>query len=601
MKKINFLFPLIVLLLFSACRQDEDTMGTSVTTPPFPIIENYNPEVKPVTSSVDGKVQDTNKEAIANATVRLGNRSTLTDEYGFFSFENATMNEKGTFITVTQNGFLDGSRRFFPREGNKNKVVIEMITESFQPSFEAATGGSITIDGTTGVTFPANSIVNANGEVFDGEVFATHAYLDPSASTTADRMPGNLQGVQDDLEEVALQSFGMINVSLQDIDGAPLNIGEGFTATISVALPASITANAPNEIPLWSFNEQFGIWVEEGTATKINGHYVGEVKHFSWWNCDAPFPLIELDVTLTDENQNPVSNHIVAIGFGSDSLATHYSYTNENGFTSGKVPAGETLILQIRGLCGAVIYSEFIGPFTEDTSLDPIAIEDSNVNDTEITGTIVDCDGNLITNGGVIVEIDQVNYTRVVEDGTFNFFISTCDGATDLTVKGLDFNTLKQSDLVTGIVGTLVNTGALEVCDEQIDENTFVLNIGSDTYNYFGDGLTGSVSPNGVIIIQYEASDSLGEETYIFLQANGTTAGNYDNNNFCSFQDYSQLQGPDYNLRGIDSSAQGINLANFEISTLTPTLSGTFEDMLINQASNNTDPVLVSGSFTIIQ
>jgi len=601
MKKINFLFPLIVLLLFSACRQDEDTMGTSVTTPPFPIIENYNPEVKPVTSSVDGKVQDTNKEAIANATVRLGNRSTLTDEYGFFSFENATMNEKGTFITVTQNGFLDGSRRFFPREGNKNKVVIEMITESFQPSFEAATGGSITIDGTTGVTFPANSIVNANGEVFDGEVFATHAYLDPSASTTADRMPGNLQGVQDDLEEVALQSFGMINVSLQDIDGAPLNIGEGFTATISVALPASITANAPNEIPLWSFNEQFGIWVEEGTATKINGHYVGEVKHFSWWNCDAPFPLIELDVTLTDENGNPVSNHIVAIGFGSDSLATYYSYTNNDGFTSGKVPAGETLLLQIRGLCGAVIYTELIGPFLENTSLN-ITVVDPSVNNTEITGNLVDCDGNAVTNGGVIITIGDIDYIKQVDNGTFNVFISTCGPETDLTVKGVDFDASFEGDPLAGTEGTVNNMGTISVCSNPITFSTLNLNIGSEfyTYNSTIGNLTGGETPNGNIFVEYFPNDSLGQETYISLQTNGNTVGNYDDNNNCSMSNYS-LSDMDYNLRSLDANAQGLNFGNFTISSLTPNLVGSFSDTLVNIVGTIPDTVFVYGDFTIVQ
>ena len=515
-----------MIFLLSACRKDVDTVGMTTITPDPPIIENYSPEIKPITSSVDGQVQDINKRPIENATVRLGNLSTTTDAYGFFSFENVTMNEKGTFITVTQDRFLDGSRRFFPREDTNNKVVIEMIREDFQSSFDAASGGSVTISGTTGVTFPANSIIDASGEVFEGEVFTSSAYLDPTASSTADRMPGNLQGVQVDLEEVSLQSFGMINLSLQDDNGAPLNIREGFSATISVALPTAIAANAPTEIPLWSFNETYGVWAEEGTATKVNGHYVGEVTHFSWWNCDAPFPLIELDVTLTDENGNPVDNHIVALGFGSDSIACYYAYTNENGFTSGKVPANEILILQIRGLCGEVIYSEFIGPFSEDTSLGTIQIMNSNINNTEITGNIVDCNGNNITNGGVILTIDDLEFIRQVDNGTFNFFISTCDDATDLSIKGFNFDDGYESEPFIGMVGTVINTGDISVCANPITSSFLTVTVGTEVYNYIGQSLTGGVSPNGILSVLY-SSDSL--ETLISLVPNGTTVGNYDN------------------------------------------------------------------------
>ena len=601
MKKIYLFFPLVILLLLSACRKDVDIIGETTTTPTPPIIENYNPEVKPVTSSVDGQVQDINKEPVVNATVSLGNLTTRTDDYGLFSFEGVTMNEAGTFITVTQPGFLNGSRRFFPRANANNKVVIEMIRENFQASFNATTGGIVTINGTTSVAFSPNSIVDANGEVYEREVFTTAAYLDPIANSTADRMPGNLQGVRTDLEEVSLQSFGMINLSLQDADGAPLNIGEGFTATISVALPASIAANAPNEMPLWSFNETYGVWVEEGTATKLNGHYVGEVSHFSWWNCDFPFPLIELDVTLVDENNNPVSNHIVALGFGGDSIACYYSYTNEDGFTSGKVPANETLLLQIRDLCGEIIYSTTIGPFTEDTTLGPIQVINSNINNTEITGSLVDCDGNAVTNGGVIVNIDGRDYVRQVDDGTFNFFLSTCDGATDLTVKGLDFDALLESDPpIDGMVGTVVNTGAIQVCDQPITESIMTVTVGAQTYNYVGSNLTGGVSPNGNIFVQYAPLDSLGGETFISLVPNGTTVGNYDNDNNCTMYDFSTQPNIPYSLRNVDANAQGLSFENFDVTEISPNLIGTFSGTVVNEVGIIADTVMVSGSFAII-
>lgn len=595
MKKIYLLFPLVVLLLLSACRKDEDTSSFTDNSPPPPIIENYSPEVKPVTSSVVGEVYDISQVPVENATVRLGNATTLTDQYGLFSFENISMNEKGTFITVQQEGFLDGSRRFFPRENTESRIAIEMITENYRPSFEATTGGTVTINGTTGVAFAPNSIVNAGGEVYDGEVYVTYAYLDPTANSTANRMPGNLQGVRTDLEEVALQSFGMINLSLEDADGAPLNIGEGFTATISVALPASIIANAPNEIPLWSFNETFGIWVEEGSATKVNGHYVGEVNHFSWWNCDAPFPLVELDVTLTDENGDPVSSSMVAIGFGSDSLATYYSYTNQDGFTSGKVPAGEELILQIRGICGEVIYSEFIGPFSENTSLS-ISVNDSGVNNTQITGTLIDCEGNLIIDGGVIVQVGEMQFIQSVDDGTFDFFISTCDGATNLTIKGLDFE-FESDPYEGGIIGTPVNTGPIQVCDNPITESILRITIDGETTSYFGDGLRGSIDSAMINISYQPVVDSLAQEISIFISANGGFPGNYADDNSAFLYDSTVP----YNLQGTNPNG-GVIFSTFNVLEVDPSIIGNFNGTATNiEPDGSITTVSVSGDFVILQ
>lgn len=599
MKSQTLLLTLLITLLMVSCRKDIDLAGETTTTTTPPIIENYTPVIKSINSSVDGQVQDENKQAIVNATVRLGNLSTLTDEYGLFSFKNVSMNEKGTFITVTQDGYLDGSRRFFPRAEMDHKIVIEMMQENFQFSFAGSDGGNVPINGTTSVDFSTNSIVNANGEVYTGEVFTAHAYLDPTAATTADRMPGNLQGVQTDLEEVALQSFGMINLSLQDDNGAPLKIRQGFTATIKVAIPASIAANAPTEIPLWSFDEELGIWIEEGFATKVNGHYVGEVSHFSWWNCDAPFPVIEIDITLTDENLNPVAGHIVAIGFGEDSLATNYSYTNNDGFTSGKVPAGEILLLQIRGLCGELIYTTNIGPFTENTSLGSLAIEDSNLNSTEITGSLVDCNGNPVLDGGVIVKTGDKNYHRDVDNGNFNFFISTCEGIDDLTLTGLDFNALVESDPVDLMVETSINTGPIEVCDNPITESNMTVTIDSQTYVYFGEELFAVDFEFLGIVLGYLPTIASGVDAKINIVALGLTAGNYDDNNEIP-EMYDLSADVPYNLSAIDTS-QAFSFSTFNLTETSPNVKGNFSGTALNTIGTVTDTVSVTGSFNIFQ
>ena len=95
----------------------------------------------------------------------------------------------------------------------------------------------------------------------------------------------------------------MMAVELQGASGESLNIAEGSTATLTFPIPQEILGNAPAEIPLWSFNENLGLWVEESVASLQGSNYVGEVSHFSFWNCDAPFELVELSFQLVDHKQ----------------------------------------------------------------------------------------------------------------------------------------------------------------------------------------------------------------------------------------------------------------------------------------------------------
>ena len=569
-----------------------------------PILENFSPEEEIVNSSVEGQVFDQNKLPIDNAIVQLGSLITSTNQFGLFSFENLSMNEKGTFIIVSKFGFLEGSRRFFPREGKISKVFIEMIATDYQSVFDSSTGGKISIDGTTEVTFPPNSLAYLNGEIFDGEVFATSAYLDPTASATPDRMPGNLQGIRPNpsamdiqIEEVALQSYGMININLQDVNGAPLNIRQGSTATINMTVPTVLQVSAPDEIPLWSFNEEFGIWVEDGLATKINGQYVGEVSHFSWWNCDAPFPLIELDLTLVDENDNPISAHKVGIDLGNNGNASNYSYSNNDGFISGKVPANLTLLLQISGLCDDIIYSTTIGPFTEDISLGNFTVNSPNVNNTKVTGNIVDCNSFPITNGGIKVEIGNRIYTRRVDDGSFDFFFSPCDGSTDLTVTGLDFDALLESDPIIGMVETVNNTGPIEVCTNSITESLLTITVGDHTYNYFGEGFLVTIDTLPSIAFEYITPNNSGQNiTIILIGFGGNTTGNYGDSNLGFFKDLTSS--PPYELDRINPV--GSLFENFTISEISPNFTGSFSGTAINTLGSIPDTVFVSGSISII-
>ena len=163
-----------------------------------------------------------------------------------------------------------------------------------------------------------------------------------------------------------LESYGMIAVELRGDDGEELNIAPGEPATIRVPVASSIT-NPPATIPLWYFDEDNGYWKEEGSATLVNGRYEGEVSHFSFWNCDAPFETVDFCVTIVDQNSNPIPNILVQIERDASGWSsTTYGYTDSNGLVCGLVPANETLNLTVPDFgCVSNDFSMALGPYSD--------------------------------------------------------------------------------------------------------------------------------------------------------------------------------------------------------------------------------------------
>jgi len=131
------------------------------------------------------------------------------------------------------------------------------------------------------VTLPPNGIVDGSGNIYNGTVEVFMAWIDPSSSSLSQLMVGNLSGVDNTGELKSLATYGMLNVELFDPAGNELNVKEGSAADLSFPIPASMMSAAPETIPLWSFDETYGYWVEESTAILSNGFYTGEVGHFS--------------------------------------------------------------------------------------------------------------------------------------------------------------------------------------------------------------------------------------------------------------------------------------------------------------------------------
>lgn len=589
MKKLG-IFCLLFVLALSSCRKD--TNNVTVIETPFvpPIIENWEQRLVTVNGSVTGFVADENGEPVANVDVTIGNMNTTTDEYGHFFYKDVNLNAKGTLVKANKAGYFNGSRRFFAIENVENRLTIQLITKNFNDTFDAQTGTTISMNGGATVKFAPNSIQNPDGSPYTGNVRVASKYLDPSDINTFDQMPGNLQGVNRLAEEVALGTAGMIVVELENEAGDQLNILEGFTAEISMPVPSNLQGNAPAEVPLWSYNEEHGIWVEEGASQLVGDNYVGEVSHFSFWNHDFFQPLVDITATFVDEDGTPLENYKVLI---SEAITGTYGYghTCDEGIINGLIPIDFELLLEVYGVCNEVVYSQTIGPFSSNADLGTITITASTLNATTVTGELVDCNGDPIANGIAVFKFNGQTVYEYTDGTPFEVLFSTCVASADIEVYGVDIDALLQSDVISITSGGVTDLGAISVCDIQL-QNYIRLNVDGDEVVF----TPASVFPDSVggTYISYYGQNN---QDNIFLIFNGETVGSYGGlgNNFIEVIFVENNGWALNNQEGFD---------DFEVTAfgnVGEPIIGNFSGTLTNSFTQPATLVSVTGDFNIIR
>ncbi len=386
-----------------------------------------------IEGEVSGIVYDEDNQGLVNTTISINGQEQLTDENGTFYFPEAQLNGQGTYITAEKDGYILGSDFIYPGDG-LNSSYIQLLKLSQDISFQAEAGGTIQIERGGSIEFNPNSITSAFGETYTGTVNVTAKRLATDDLRLEDKMPGDLLGRNASNQEVVLATLGMVAVELRGENGEELNLMEGSTATINFPITEQDQAFAPEQIPLWYFDEIKGLWVEEGSATKVGNNYVGDVAHFSFWNCDVPYDLITFCVHISNDHGTPADDVNVTIctnGLGSRSGRP------QRGELRGKIPKDEILEIKIFGNseCGDLLYQQEIGPFSEDVKLDPIQLDSGNK--FTLNGTIT-CAGEAVSNGQVIIRGDNfIDLVSADENGQFTH--STCSSnILEIYAKNLD-------------------------------------------------------------------------------------------------------------------------------------------------------------------
>lgn len=430
MKSNNFILSFaLLLILFSGCKKDVDIDNSEIVGIPIEI---------EVTADIFGDIIADDDGPIQDVKVTVRNESTTSDLNGVFLFEDVKLDENGSLVIFEKEGFLDAFYIVYPVDGQRSIIKMKMIRKESPEKFQADIGGKVNIEGGGTLEFGPNTIVTASGQNYTGEVWVYARKIDATNNDDRDLIPG-LRALDKDGELTQLATFVMANVQLESPSGEELNLAEASTAELRLPISSEITSVATSTIPLWYFDEDLGYWIEEGIATLDGNAYVGEVSHFSLWNCDAPFPVVDFRAQFVYENGKPASGKYVKI-LALNSLLCRKGFTNQEGILSGKIPQNESLRL--------LYFQEFdiqCGDFTMDftSGMDPVDLGTieviPNVEIFHYEVYLTDCTDNPIKDGHLLVKGELgSSYYFGDSDGEVDITIPSCYSEVTLQAFSID-------------------------------------------------------------------------------------------------------------------------------------------------------------------
>ena len=381
--------------------------------------------------------------------------------------------------------------------------------------------------------------VNSEGNLYKGDVNVAIKYIPAASSDLFSQAPGTFFGENKNNKEGILETYGIAAIEISGSNGELLQISGESDAVIHIPIAPSKLANAPNTIPLWFFDEASGYWIEEGEASLVNGAYQGTVSHFTFWGSNAFASHAVLRGNVIDINGNPKS--FADVNLISNGNFTNGQSPNYQGSFFSFVPANQTVTVEYIDDCGNILQSWTVGPYPASNSLtgniETFQVTNQNPNAETVTGVLNDCNGNLVANGHIVVDLGLTTYSTQIVNGNINFVLNNlCSPLTSFDYTVYDDQALTQSALMTATVtNPSTNIGTVVACNAINEYVTFSIDAGpAQTIaapfdcNEFLDTLTNSIPGVAITVpnnpfYAYTTGIVLGQYTNSF--APGTNYG----------------------------------------------------------------------------
>jgi hypothetical protein len=342
--------------------------------------------------SLRGTVVDESGAPVADVRVeRDGSEVARTDAQGRFELAAGSGDE--VVLSFRAAGYVRGIERAAIANA-PTALRVTLRAEAPAIAFDSTAGGRA--EGMRGASIdaPPLAFVDRSGNPISGMVDVHLTPLDPGVASELAAYPGDGRARTFAGQTVALESFGVVDVTVRQGD-TDLTIAEGTGVTVEFPLPASSPAEPPQTIALWGFDEQAGVWIEEGEAVldADRGVYTGTITHLSPWNCDQPLEATCTRGQVIDADGTPIPGaYIMAQGI--DYLGDSSAVAGDDGRFCLAARKDSRLEVTVH-LPGGESLTREVTTGSDDTEI-PAACDDPRCLDVgvwEFTGVDVEAEG----------------------------------------------------------------------------------------------------------------------------------------------------------------------------------------------------------------
>lgn len=479
MNKVFASFVFATFMLIAGCKKSD-----KLPTGDFPDLNTR------VNASASGFVTNEQNQPVQGAIVKMGMMSTTTNLFGYFEFNDVEVVKNAAIIKVETPGYFTAIKTHSVIAGENYFTRIKLIPKNTLGIIDAITGGSVTDANGFKIQIQPNSVVyDVSGLPYNGAITVFGNWLNPLNDDLPLTMPGDLRALNSNGYLQTLITYGMVAVELKGSNGEALQIVAGKTSTVTFPVPSPLNHNAPSTIPLWYFDEGNGHWVEEGVANRVGDFYVGDVSHFSFWNCDIPENTVKFSIIIKSNQGMPHPYYTVVFRSATSPNQKRTYFTNSEGFASGLLPKYTDMIMEVRSspLCNTVIYSQQLTTSGSDIDFGELTLPD-NLMYGSISGTLVNCSSQPVVNGAVLVIMSGgfQALTHTDNNGQFNINAPLCSANEQAVIIAFDYSSnIQSSPNSIQVDENGIALGQIEICNESTNLNQFLrYTIHGTTYEY---------------------------------------------------------------------------------------------------------------------
>jgi hypothetical protein len=432
-----------------------------------------------------GRVVDPDGNGVEGATVACasGGVGTSNDD-GYYSIADVAPAER-IVLRFAAAGYVGTTG--IGRMTASDKTTVNAITRvraAGQP-VDGIAGGVVAFSQGV-VTIPAGAITDPLGKPYQGSAMVHVTPVDVQ-DIGVRAAPGDFSATSASGLLAQLETFSMGSFELRDQAGNTLQIAAGAQVGVEMLLPAHTTLVAGEVLPAWHFDNQTGLWVEQGSGsvgpsstdpTRLS--YKTKVGQFSDWSCDRPYETTCVSGTITSAcDGKPVGADLRAGGLtyngSSNGIALdngQYCMPVKKGSRvriTASSGSGASRVVKSVDVASGDAVSKCPGPCTiQDIEL-PCTSQDNNVDCGDdafagckscLQGRVVDSSGNPVV--ATLKVKTGVNSMTAITDASGRYCTPAALGAPTTIVASARGGT-------STVTKTANTPGACPVCEQVAD------------------------------------------------------------------------------------------------------------------------------------